>query len=827
MHPSLARAFVPFLLLLAAPLPVQDPKEPGPTKAAPAVSPQDKADEATMKEAIARLMSFASNATGSKVLTRAKEAYDLILGNYDENHAGARQALGQKKVGNEWKEAGAKKTWKDTANDDQRFRVMGEWVKTCKDLARIHRTRGLKIMAEDPVRGVFHLRRATWFDPTDKESHTALGHEELALGANDKFYGTKEEIAFVQRLREIETMALTLAKKDFPVEPIAEIPEELKKTNLEFHGAKSATFTIFTRGTQENADNCVKWAERGLEFMEWLLGDKVKSSNHRQGYRAIYAWRGFVWTPSEKELFLKSNPELIKGEKGAESAERFANISWSKNGKLCEVDMKLTPAQMHDALVGKMFKEGFGGGDHLREGLMHASTWYLMSTTITRYGALPEGTAASRQFELPDSANWWLREIRDQATAGSDMPLQRIPRLSFAAFPNDARIKVWSFMTWLLARYPENWAGFVQAIPDKKMVSNEEVDAASVKHLGRPILQVEAEWREWASGRGGVAAATGYGPPLLPERPNPEQVEGLHRLNQVRRLCGLPECDLDAEATIACKEHALYLAKYPEHHKWPEAHEQSPAKEGFTPRGMRAGLRSVIVINATGAEDSVDGWLGTVYHRFPLLEYNINRIGFAFEERMCVLDMGSLEEPRDPEKEEKYMFARFPFDGMKNVPLAFHAHEFPNPLGDQPADQQDDEKIGYPVSLQFSYTAALNIVDGSITLYELKRSTKLEPVARDGATLEDRAGAGKARAEKIQAEGKRVDAYEHTPKTPMLKRMELKDVVFLIPKTHLEPNTYYGVVATVSTKSISEPLYVSWSFTTGDQRRGLGNLPRK
>jgi hypothetical protein len=306
----------------------------------------------------------------------------------------------------------------------------------------------------------------------------------------------------------------------------------------------------------------------------------------------------------------------------------------------------------------------------------------------------------------------------------------------------------------------------------------------------------------------------------LPERPNPEQVEGLQRLNQVRRLCGLPECDLDAEATIACKEHALYLAKYPEHHKWPEAHEQNPAKEGFTPRGMRAGLRSVIVINATGAEDSVDGWLGTVYHRFPLLEYNINRIGFAFEERMCVLDMGSLEEPRDPDKEQKYMFARFPFDGMKNVPLAFHAHEFPNPLGDQPADQQDDEKIGYPVSLQFSHTAALQILDGSINLYELKRSTKLTPVAGHDSRDEHT-----ERAKKIQVEGKRVDAYEHTPKTPMLKRMELKDVVFLIPKVHLEPNTCYGVVATLQTKNGEDTM--AWSFTTGDQRRGLGNLPRK
>ena len=44
--------------------------------------------------------------------------------------------------------------------------------------------------------------------------------------------------------------------------------------------------------------------------------------------------------------------------------------------------------------------------------------------------------------------------------------------------------------------------------------------------------------------------------------------------------------------------------------------------------------------------DSIDQWIGTVYHRFPLLEPRIRRIGFAVEGNVCVLDMGSLEEPQ-------------------------------------------------------------------------------------------------------------------------------------------------------------------------------------
>src|SRR5262249_39989643 len=170
----------------------------------------------------------------------------------------------------------------------------------------------------------------------------------------------------------------------------------------------------------------------------------------------------------------------------------------------------------------------------------------------------------------------------------------------------------------------------------------------------------------------------------------------------------LPPVDLDAEATMACEDHSRYLTRYPEQHmKWPEAHEENPALEGFSPRGMRAGMRSVIVfLHADGgvdfAKESVDGWIGTVYHRFPLLEHNINRFGYSyiFENGWSVatLDMGSLEEPYDPQRAPK--FVCWPAPGMKEVPLGFDGNEMPNPLDDQPESERDLRNVGSPVSLQ-------------------------------------------------------------------------------------------------------------------------------
>src|SRR5262249_7056567 len=155
-----------------------------------------------------------------------------------------------------------------------------------------------------------------------------------------------------------------------------------------------------------------------------------------------------------------------------------------------------------------VFQYGLGAGHNeaLSEGLHHAATWYLMSTSITKFGALPEGTVASRELQLPESTNWWLRHMRDQAIAGTDEPINVVPRERLSSFRNDVRIKSWSFMTWVVARYPDKWLTFFSKVPDKKVIMIEDVEKIGEEAFGRKLADVEAEWREWAAGLGGVAS---------------------------------------------------------------------------------------------------------------------------------------------------------------------------------------------------------------------------------------------------------------------------------------------------------------------------------
>jgi hypothetical protein len=67
-----------------------------------------------------------------------------------------------------------------------------------------------------------------------------------------------------------------------------------------------------------------------------------------------------------------------------------------------------------------------------------------------------------------------------------------------------------------------------------------------------------------------------------------------------------------------------------------------------------------------------------------------------------------------------------------------------------------------------------------------------------------------------------VPCWLHTPKTPLLKRQERTDVVFLIPKQHLEPKTTYEVTVTLSVLAGDDS--VKWRFTTGTDRTGHGAL---
>lgn len=133
----------------------------------------------------------------------------------------------------------------------------------------------------------------------------------------------------------------------------------MKTPDINIFGAKSEHFTVWTRGTQENADDAVRWAERALDFGIWLLGEKrAKELGFVQRATKTYAWYGFLWTVREREELLKANPNIWEGQPNVEAAMRFANTEWRAKDGAASVHVAGSPKHVHDSLIAYVMMLG-------------------------------------------------------------------------------------------------------------------------------------------------------------------------------------------------------------------------------------------------------------------------------------------------------------------------------------------------------------------------------------------------------------------------------------------------------------------------------------
>lgn len=104
----------------------------------------------------------------------------------------------------------------------------------------------------------------------------------------------------------------------------------------------------------------------------------------------------------------------------------------------------------------------------------------------------------------------------------------------------------------------------------------------------------------------------------------------LARLNDARRLAGLEAVSLDEKLSLGCQKHADYVVRNFDHPKVQglSIHDEDPSLPGASPEGGQAGKAGVIAI-ITDPIDSVDGWMATLYHRIPLLDPRLKRIGYG------------------------------------------------------------------------------------------------------------------------------------------------------------------------------------------------------
>lgn len=301
-----------------------------------------------------------------------------------------------------------------------------------------------------------------------------------------------------------------------------------------------------------------------------------------------------------------------------------------------------------------------------------------------------------------------------------------------------------------------------------------DVPAAIEAALGEPLPDFEQRFRRWLDPPREWSVAGRLRAEPSNAVADTVSSDVLRALSQARAnahkgtVLEYPLVTLDEELSRNAARHAHYLALNPEQHgRWPDAHEEYADRPGFSPEGSLAGLSSVIAFDTAPAE-AIDAWLGTFYHRLPLLHPGLIGAGFGAEAGVVVLDVTSLV--LEPWRDH---VALWPMEDAVDVPRACGA-EVPNPVPGETLTE-----LGYPVTIQLFFReerarVALNL--------ELFRGTP-EP-------------------ENL------VPCHVITPDAPLFLELAPENAWGLLPAKHLAANTLY----TARARWLGQTR--TWKFTT-------------
>ncbi|KAF0243707.1 MAG: hypothetical protein FD180_3123 [Planctomycetota bacterium] len=250
----------------------------------------------------------------------------------------------------------------------------------------------------------------------------------------------------------------------------------------------------------------------------------------------------------------------------------------------------------------------------------------------------------------------------------------------------------------------------------------------------------------------------------------------MERVNVFRKLAGLTPVTLDAALSKGCASHAAYLLENQENPatRGLGAHNEDPKLPGYTKEGEEAGRSADI--HYIEPVRAVDGWMASLFHRTPLLEPSLAKIGFGAVENgergwFVVVDvMGGKGGGKKPAGKGVQPVV-YPKDKQKDVPLAFGG-EVPDPI---PEDR--DDHAGYPITAQFPPGV---------------------PVKEASVGLKD-------------AEGKLIECWISTPDKPADARYQ-RNTVCAISKDVLKPGVTYTV--NMAAKVGGRPWAAEWKFTT-------------
>jgi uncharacterized protein YkwD len=302
-----------------------------------------------------------------------------------------------------------------------------------------------------------------------------------------------------------------------------------------------------------------------------------------------------------------------------------------------------------------------------------------------------------------------------------------------------------------------------------------------------------------SSGGSGAGTAGAAEPSVYPPSAGAgDLAAGIAQLNLYRSALGLSTVTLDPASSPGCEGHLQYLIEEAETkgQGYLEHTESNHSNSHYSAENEAAGKASDLAWGQSGGPGGVKGqslaqavdlWINGVYHRRPLLDPGLVKVGAASVQGYNCLNYNASGNTTVKKIEEPVLW---PADGMTDVPRAFGGNEGPCPTNpSDPLQASNCGPSGFIISAVWynwgtNRASALTSV-ASVTL--TNSSTQMEvPLLTwyaDGVSGHDPA------------------------------RGYMRDEIALVPQATLAANTTYrvdidGVVTNTPTK-------LSWSFKTG------------
>ncbi|MEZ6036457.1 MAG: hypothetical protein R3F29_03180 [Planctomycetota bacterium] len=450
------------------------------------------------------LLALARTAASQKLHSLARELSTLVVEQYAPDDVGAHKLLGEKKVKGAWQPDGTTAP-KDAAGDRNRAALLGKWREARLKLGAAHRDLGLLLRGEGAAEAAWRpeIELALRFLPKDEQCNQALGRVQI-----DGYWGTQADVDFVAALPLDARQGHELREKDYAVTALAEAdkPVELQRANMSVYGARGPNYTYWTTGDQDRADNLVRWSERAHELLQHLLGEQAALVRG-----PAWKWHVVLRSEEERDALLANSPNT-RGPFTLDQAQLFVGIGFAAEGGGRAAATWEPETIDEDYAVANVTKRHLLDlrNDGLGEGLTHAMCWLLCGTTNTYFADLPK-TAASGLKPIKRDPDLWFERLWTEMEQHKDQPLVVVAREQPQAFRDSTRIKSWSFMLWMLAAHPDKWMALLDAVSNIEL-QPDVVEKAIVTVFGKPVAEVEADWRRWAERGSKLGEVTGWRP---------------------------------------------------------------------------------------------------------------------------------------------------------------------------------------------------------------------------------------------------------------------------------------------------------------------------